>query len=1246
MSFVHCRVQSDYSFGHGASKVKDLFKRASELGQPALALVDQDAMNGVMKAVKYGEEYGVQPIVGAKLFVPLSQKSHTRCSVLAFAQSEVGYANICRILQLQLNPRGVRKGLLDRDTMMAIGESRNTDDDLTEGVTVALGTGADSAVGLMMADAGDEAGFGFLQWLRGRFGGRCYAEVCRNGYETPEQVAAEKRFVAWAIGKGIPLLATTEVLYATPDRHDSYNVIAAIGDKRKESIKGDAGGMDDGGPRRYHLRSTEEMVDIFRDLPEAVHNTVELAVASPFWPSKRNFILPTFETDTGRTETEELKVQARAGLERRLAHMDLSNERRDAYFERLEFELGVIEGMKFPGYFLIVSDFIKWAKEQGIPVGPGRGSGAGSLVAYALTITDIDPLPFGLLFERFLNPERVSMPDFDIDFCETRRGEVIGYVQRKYGESRVGRIMTHTEFKPKSGWRDVARVLSHRDLGGISQGTINEISKYVPKPVQGKEAPIHEVMAVPEIAKRIDEDARVALAFEGNKGIQGIFKNPGVHAAGIVIGDVALSKLVPMGYDEEQNPATMFDMKDAETVGLVKFDFLGLTTLSVIQLALAYVRELKGIDVDLGAMGFDDKATLDIFAKGRTTGIFQFESEGMQAALRDVKADRIEDLIAVNALYRPGPMEMIPTYAACKNGKLQPEYPEPVEKTRPYLQETYGVMVYQEQIMQVAQVVAGLSLGGADLLRRAIGKKDHAEMAKQKRIFIDGAVAQGSNERTAEKLFALIEKFADYGFNKSHAAAYSVVAYHTAWIKAHHPECFFAALFSYKKDNEGYDDVARDMAEFGVALLTPDVNKSHGKFRPEALPDGRFGVRFGLKGVKGVTEAAADKLVDKRTTGPFTDLIDFDRRCQGVFNSGQLQSLCMVGSFESINPPPDGNRRQSFETLQFLSKNARKDTGVVDMFGATAEVTIRKDIRETTEWTNVPELEKMTVGFYLNMHPLDFHKDEVRRLGVRTKAEYDKMVRDRRSMENVQGYVYAMVESATPEQSKYGAFVKLVLAERDATYSVKLFPPRNPEANVKFINTPDMVLQTANGAKNGARPVVVKVKVITASDGQRAFLNAVSIESVESFIGRMTPSLRHRITYDVNMDPVCIAYGVRRVEASMRERIAGGEDPNACMRDFVEFLNPVINKVFKSIETDKLADMVEPAPGKPSDVIEIDFRVSIGGEKPVQRQVIIKPFPTLRFRGKALVLDMFKSLGGVRQIEHLPMEAVDADAIA
>ncbi|RUW67839.1 DNA polymerase III subunit alpha, partial [Mesorhizobium sp. M2A.F.Ca.ET.067.02.1.1] len=812
-TFIHLRVHSAYSLLEGALQLGAIVGHAVKDEAPAIAVTDTNNLFGALEFAQKAVKDGVQPIIGCQVDLAFSgeasdgQRDRRRhgpemSPVVLIAASEAGYANLVRLIS---------KVYLETPP----GEPVHLTSAMLEGRSdglICLTGGPRGPIGsALKADRRDLAEQRLL-FLKGLFGDRLYVELERvAGYDR----MVEKSTVDLAYTHDLPLVATNEAFFSKREDYEAHDALIAI-------AEGSVVAADNRrrlSPDNF-LRSQAEMARLFSDLPEAIDNTVEIAMRCSYYPKNRSPILPRFtgadaaDKDAAeKAEAAELARQAREGLEARLAaHGPTPGYTVEQYRERLEFELGIIEKMKFPGYFLIVADFIKWAKSQGIPVGPGRGSGAGSLVAYSTTITDIDPLRFSLLFERFLNPDRVSMPDFDIDFCQDRREEVIRYVQQKYGRDQVGQIITFGTLQARAVLRDVGRVLQ------MPYGQVDKLSKMVPQnpanPVKLADAIANE----PRFAEEAEKEPIVQTLLDTAQKLEGLYRHASTHAAGIVIGDRPLSELVPMYRDPRSDmPVTQFNMKYVEQAGLVKFDFLGLKTLTVLETAVKLIRR-RGVDIDLARIPLDDKETYSMLSRGEVVGVFQVESAGMRKALIGMRPDCIEDIIALVALYRPGPMENIPTYNARKHGEEEMASIHP--KIDHLVKETQGVIVYQEQVMQIAQELSGYSLGEADLLRRAMGKKIRAEMDKQRERFVSGAVERGVSKPQADFIFDLLAKFADYGFNKSHAAAYAVVSYQTAYLKAHYPVEFLAASMTLDMSNtDKLADFRQDAMRLGIEVV-------------------------------------------------------------------------------------------------------------------------------------------------------------------------------------------------------------------------------------------------------------------------------------------------------------------------------------------------------------------------------------------------------------------------------------------
>ncbi len=843
--FIHLRVHSAYSLLEGAIPIKKLPGLCEADGMPAVALTDTGNLFAALEFSETLSMAGIQPIMGCQLALAWAgpaqpgDRPPAPRPVLLLAQDETGFGNLMKLSSINYLDCGSALPHVTLDALAGHAEG-----------LICLAGGADGPLGALINDGHAPRARALAERLATLFPGRLYVEIQRhpeNGApRTPAEAATEPGLVGLAYDLDLPLVATNDVQFPKASMYEAHDAMICIAEGAY---------VDQQEPRRrltpeHRFKSQGEMVALFADLPEAVENTVEIARRCAFRPKTRKPILPRFADD----EIEELRRQAREGLDVRLAVIPHSTTV-EAYRERLEFELGVIEGMGFPGYFLIVADFIKWAKQHDIPVGPGRGSGAGSLVAYALTITDLDPLRYGLLFERFLNPERISMPDFDIDFCMDRREEVIAYVQSRYGRDRVAQIITFGALLSKAAVRDVGRVLQ------MPYGQVDRLSKLIPlegvKPVSIEKALADE----PRLREEARRDPQVARLLEIAGTIEGLLRNASTHAAGVVIGDRALDRLVPLYRDPRSDmPATQYNMKWVEQAGLVKFDFLGLKTLTVIKNALDLLA-VRGIEIDIGAIPLDDAKTYELYASANTVAVFQVESSGMRTALRQLRPTCIEDIIALVALYRPGPMENIPKFCNVKNGREKRESLHPTIDA--ILDETQGIIVYQEQVMEIARKMAGYSLGGADLLRRAMGKKIQAEMDAQKPLFLKGAADNGVPKGKAEEVWNLLDKFANYGFNKSHAAAYGVVSYQTAWLKANHPVEFMAAVMNcdlHLTDKLG--PYKQETDRLGIEMVPPCVNRSEATF---TVREGR--IVYALGALKNVGVEAMRLITEARAAG-------------------------------------------------------------------------------------------------------------------------------------------------------------------------------------------------------------------------------------------------------------------------------------------------------------------------------------------------------------------------------------------
>ncbi|MEQ7872834.1 DNA polymerase III subunit alpha [Sphingomonas sp. ASV193] len=1026
--FVPLRVFSSFTMLDGAIEPKAIAKHAAKLGFPAIAVTDR---NGLYAAMAFGDACfaeGVQPIIGATLAVARPDDIGPPGVIdwlVLLAQDEAGYDNLTRL---------VSRAHLDRPLSEEPHVPFAALDGMTGGL-IALTAGGEGAVARLFADGQDGKAKAYATRLAAQFPDRLYVELSRRGDAVEE--AAEARLVDLAYVMDLPLVATNPAQYAEPSFHPAHDAMLCIAasayvesnDRKTSSAEA-------------WLKPASAMETLFADLPEALANTAVIARRCAVAAPARRPILPRLSDD----EDEMLVREAGEGLDARLA--GVAEEARGPYRERLAYELDVIQRMGFSGYFLIVADFIQWAKNNDIPVGPGRGSGAGSMVAWALRITDLDPLALGLLFERFLNPERVSMPDFDIDFCETHRDKVIAYVQGKYGRNRVAQIITFGRLKARAVLKDTGRVLQ------MSYGQVDRLAKLVPNHPTDPWTLERALNGVSELAAEVRGDADVKRLFDLAMKLEGLPRHSSTHAAGVVIGDRPLDQLVPLYRDPRSDmPVTQFDMKYVEAAGLVKFDFLGLKTLSVLKEGQRLLA-LRGIEVDYAALPWDDPAVYELLQRGDTVGVFQLESEGMRRTLAQVRPTAFGDIIALVALYRPGPMDNIPLFGDRKNGRQAIAYPHPLLEE--ILAETYGVIVYQEQVMQAAQVLAGYSLGDADLLRRAMGKKIKSEMDAQRARFVSGAAANDIGPAKANELFDLIDKFAGYGFNKSHAAAYALVAYHTAWLKAHHPAEFFAASMSY--DIHQTDKLAmfvEDMRRSGVGCLPPDINAAEAAFSVEEGQDG-LSVRYALGALKGVGEKAMESLVEERAAnGPFTSLDDFAARIDPrLLNRRQLESLAAAGAFDSLHP----DRAAVFAGAETILAHAasahdQRTSGQHGLFGGPSEASHAAIRLPAATWSLAERMaaEREAFGFFFSAHPVDAQRHLLAAHRVKSFAE---LAAAPVTMEGRSGATLAaLVEGARWRVSQKGRrFLTATLSDASGQYEATAFddePAADLEAAAK-----------------------------------------------------------------------------------------------------------------------------------------------------------------------------------------------------
>lgn len=961
--FIHLRTHSDYSLGLGICKVKDLVKQALAHKFPAVALTDKNNLFASLEFSQEAIKNGIQPINGLALTVKYGHQLYGE--ILLICRNEEGYANLLKLSsQAYLGKPDNEPPSVEMDFLAQHGAG-----------LIALVAGKHSVERRLFDDSAVEPIATNLSTYSKIFGKYLFIELTRSNEDSTNDISYESHLLDLALQHNLPLVATNEVTYLKTSECEAQDAFMCI-----------AGGryiIEDERPRaskHNNFKSAAQMQELFSDLPEALENTLLIAKMAQYFSKARNPLLPSFCED----EDQELENQSKLGLQMRVKNFADPAKIKE-YEDRLDYEIRVIKKMKYSGYFLIVSDFIKWSKANDIPVGPGRGSGAGSIVAWAMEITDLDPIRFGLLFERFLNPERVSMPDFDIDFCQDRREEVIEYVRQKYGQDRVAQIITFGKLQARAVLRDVGRVLH------MPYNVIDRICKMVPnnpaKPVTLAEA----IGLDKELRKSAENDPEIDRLLKISLQLEGLNRHVSTHAAGVIIGDRPLVELVPLYRDSNSTmPAVQYSMKYAESAGLVKFDFLGLKTLTVISWACKLINR-HSHQIDITSIALDDEKTYKLLSAGETVGVFQFESAGMKEAIKKLKPDSIEDLIALGSLYRPGPMDNIPSYINRKHGLEEPQYLHPLME--PILKETFGIIVYQEQVMEIARALGGYTMGGADLLRRAMGKKIKAEMDAQRQIFVDGAVANNIPKRLAEEIFALMDKFASYGFNKSHAAAYALVSYQTAYLKANYPLEFLVASLNLEiNDTDKINLFIQEAKSMGISILPPDINCSFPIFTIEG-----DAIRYGLGALKGVGVKAMEGLVTERENGPYTNLFDFfERAPDGSINKRILESLFKAGAFDKLEP----NRNKLSSNLDLLNKYAtnaksEKDTKQIGLFGMLDDDVKLPKLIDAPNWSVIDKLkaEFESFGFYLSTHPIESYHARLLKLQTTNASAIESKAR-------------------------------------------------------------------------------------------------------------------------------------------------------------------------------------------------------------------------------------------------------------
>ena len=1027
MSFVHLRLHTEFSLVDSTLRIKQLMPAIEEGGMPAIAITDQNNMFGLVKFYRAARGLGIKPILGLDVLLQDEEDESLLYHMILLCQNNKGYHNITKL---------VSRAYMEGQKLGVPRVQREWIKDFSEGV-IALSGGREGDIGYSLLAGNNEQAMVRLEEWRKVFPGRFYLELQRTGRNNEDQYLHSA--VALATETNTPVVATNDARFLKPEDFEAHEARVCI--NRGYTL------ADKTRPKEYseqqYLRSAAEMIELFSDIPEAIENTLEIAKRCNVEITLGENYLPQFPIPEGMTEAEYFSELSRKGMEERLEELfdtdaDDFAEIRKAYDERLQVELDVINGMGFPGYFLIVADFIQWSKDNDIPVGPGRGSGAGSLVAYALKITDIDPLKYDLLFERFLNPERVSMPDFDIDFCMDKRDLVIDYVARTYGRDKVSQIITYGSMAAKAVVRDVGRIL------GQGYGFVDRIAKLIP--FEMKMTLTKAMEQEPDLKALYEEDEEVATLMDLALKLEGLTRNVGKHAGGVLISPSELVDFSPL-YCEEGGGSVVsqYDKDDVEAVGLVKFDFLGLRNLTIIDWAVKSInkqRESKGKDaIRIEGIPLDDKKTFDLLQSAKTTAVFQLESHGMKELIKRLHPDVFEDIIALVALYRPGPLQsgMVDDFVARKKGDQKVIYPHP--DLEPILQPTYGVIVYQEQVMQIAQVLAGYSLGGADMLRRAMGKKKPEEMEKQRSIFMEGSEKNNVEASNATEIFDLMELFAEYGFNKSHSAAYALVSYQTIWLKAHYPAAFMAAVLSADMDNtEKVVIFVDDCMQMELEVVPPDINRSEYKF----ISEHEGNVIFGLGAIKGAGESAVAEIIEEReANGAFKSMAEMCQRVKSRKISKRiLETLIKAGAFDKLGT----NRRSLLEGLPEIVRIAQQqhrdeDVGQNDLFGGSIMVTQDEKVTpKLEEWEEKERLrlEKISLGLYLTGHPIDAYEDEVKQLrsrSLKAMVEDDGRTRYQKKPITLAGLISGINIRSTDR----GKMAVITLDDKTAYYEFRIY---------------------------------------------------------------------------------------------------------------------------------------------------------------------------------------------------------------
>ncbi len=1117
--FIHLRTYSSYSLLESTIKIPGLISKISQEEMPALALTDKGNLFAALEYSTAASSEGIQPIIGCDFNVDpqINLKSNLGGSkdlvldkLLVIAKNQEGYQNL--LILSSLNYESDNRIL----TLEQIKKH-------SAGLIVLTG-GISGTFGKLALQGQQEKAEEFLLALKSIFDDNLYVEITRLGY--PEEEKVERIFIDLALKHSIPLVATNDVYFLSKNMHEAHDILLCIADG-KYSTSEDKRNIS----QESYLKSSKQMYELFADIPEAIDNTIAIAQRCSVKAENYETTFPKYEVSLGKDETEELRIIAKKGLQKRLDFINklepLETEKRVAhekeYWDRFDYELGVIENMGFMGYFLIVSDFIRWSKSQGIPVGPGRGSGAGSVISWGLDITDVDPIKFGLLFERFLNPERVSLPDLDIDFCQDRRDEVIRYVQEKYGREKVAHIITFGKLQARAVLRDVGRVLM------VPYGKVDKIAKMIPFNAINPVSLVQAIEMEPELDNARKEDEMIAKLIEISLKLEGLHRHASTHAAGVVISRDNLIETVPLYRNSKTGmPVIQYSMKYAENAGLIKFDFLGLKTLTVIDKCQRLIRK-KNPDFDLNEISLSDQKTFDMLALGKSSGVFQFESIGMKDYLSKLKSDSIEDIMALGALYRPGPMDNIPRYIDCKHGKVEVQYMHP--KLENILSKTFGVVIYQEQVLEIARSLAGYTLGGADLLRRAMGKKIKAEMDAQRVIFVKGAVENGVDKKKANEIFDMVAKFAGYGFNKSHAVAYGMISYHTAYLKANYPsEMIVSILNTEIDDTDKISAFIEDAKGLKIDILTPDMNSSEAEF---SIEEETNGIKYALGAIKNVSLAAMESVCKNRNEkGKFKDIFDCITRVEaGGINKRQLEYLIKAGAFDSLS----NNRRKLFESIgRFIDfhnySQQEKNSNQIDLFGdSTESAKAVFTLPEVKDWDFDDRLnnECSAFGFYLSGHPLDSCKEYFKEMRILDAYQIRNSLKIGRHSVRIAGIPVVIKTRSSPK----GRYIIMSLSTPTGIMDVTIFD--------------DQILERNREAIYSKTPLLVESEV--RKDGEMERVTAQNIDRLDTYLQKQ------RITISIGINHVG---AVKALESFLHK-----SDKGSNMRIIIQI--PLEGKVIK-----------------------------------------------------------------------------------